>query len=384
MPTHLGDDLEVDPPLTMDANYRFGPVDRRLIDDQIREIQKQLVRALLKGKMGTYQTLDFGSVAVQPGQVVCLASTRFGTVTLVTPEAIANAKGHSGLVIVGASPGGRVFVAHQGIIPPELTLFASGSSGYARVDTSTGYLEHVSSLLDTDIAIDTIDNAGYLQLGIPFGTAFELTEGLTGGADTQLLFNNDGTEDGCASLIYNKATETATFVEPIITDPTVTDGTFDNPAVTDGTFDDPTVTDGDFTTPTIHDPTVSDGDFDGVPVFDTDYNEFVPQGSSGTNGIAFTQTNKLETTTTTADQHLAEYTIDDSYGDCFVTLTVEVGSSFIGDGVCGGKYPLAATFSRRSGTMALVSTTDFTDDTLAKGQVLTHPTLAVVDHDTIA
>lgn len=157
--------LVADVPLVMDANYRFGPSDRQYIDSQVRQLQKALIDGLIKGRQGSYFTLDTGSGAASTGQVVCLASTATGSVTLATSAALGNAKIATGVVISAASPGAKVYVVFEGILPPDITGLATSAAGYVRVKTSTQTVERVASLGPSDYSMGTVDSGGYMQVG---------------------------------------------------------------------------------------------------------------------------------------------------------------------------------------------------------------------------
>ncbi len=50
--------MSVDDPLVMDANYRFGPTDRRKIDDQIRAVQGRVDEIVENGVAGAVEVVD--------------------------------------------------------------------------------------------------------------------------------------------------------------------------------------------------------------------------------------------------------------------------------------------------------------------------------------
>lgn len=188
-PTKLLSDLEVDTALTQDSNYRFDEIDRQYIDTQILAIQTALINALIKGRHGTYFTLDPDSASVQPGDAVCLAGKSTGAVTKAVAAALTGAGSAAGVVINAAAPGGRVFVAFGGTIPPAITGLAISTPGFVRVNTTTGRVEQTATLVSSDCALGTVDTAGWTQLslavlvasstGLPAPTYAKLT-GFTG------------------------------------------------------------------------------------------------------------------------------------------------------------------------------------------------------------
>lgn len=166
-PSLITTDLAVDPALAQNADFGFGPDDRQYLDNQIRGIEQHLVACLIGGTHATYARLASTSVAVQPGDTVCLASlanapTR--TVTKSTALALGNAKIGGGVVLLPASPGGFVLFAIGGIVGPTLTGLAAASPGFVKINTSTGRLQRVASLSSSDYGMGTVDNAGWMQV----------------------------------------------------------------------------------------------------------------------------------------------------------------------------------------------------------------------------
>lgn len=171
--------LAVDDALVMDANYRFNPTDRRYVDDQIRGIEQHLVDALIRGRHGSWYTLDGASAAVIAGDTVCMASTSTGTVTKSSVSALGNAKSAAGIVIYAANPGGYVFVAFGGTLSPTITGLAA-TAGYVRVNTTTSRCERVASLASTDYGLGYVDAAGWLQVGALFVNGLTSTFSIVG------------------------------------------------------------------------------------------------------------------------------------------------------------------------------------------------------------
>lgn len=164
MESKLLSELRVDDPIPVNANYKFGPADREYIDAQIRTIQQVLVDQMLKVRHGSYFDLAGSSGAASAGQAVCLAGGTDGQVTLCTTSSIATAFVAVGIVVSAASPGGKVFVAHSGLLPPSITGLAAGAAGYVRVNLTTSKLERVASLSGGDIAVGVVDSAGWMLI----------------------------------------------------------------------------------------------------------------------------------------------------------------------------------------------------------------------------
>lgn len=162
--TIIASQLAVDPALVQDANYKFGRVDRRYIDDQIRAIEQLLVDSLINGKHGSYYDLDGSSPALIAGDCVCLASSPDGTVTKALTTPLIDAGAVLGVVINAASPGGKVFVAFGGTIPPSITGLPTSSPGFAKVDPATARL--VFDAAAVGYTVGTVDNAGWLQISV--------------------------------------------------------------------------------------------------------------------------------------------------------------------------------------------------------------------------
>ncbi len=184
MTSKITTELAVDDALVMDANYRFNPTDRRYIDDQVRGIEQHLVDALIKGRHGSWYTLDGSSAAVVAGDTVCLASTATGTVTKSTVATLANAKAAAGIVVYAANPGGYVFVAFGGTLSPSITGLGA-AAGFVRVDTATSRCERVAAVSSTDYGLGYVDAAGWLQVGALFVNGLTSTTVIAGdGGDT--------------------------------------------------------------------------------------------------------------------------------------------------------------------------------------------------------
>lgn len=158
-----------DPPLQQDASYSPGKQDRAYQDSQAVGAQKHLCESLINGLLGTWVILDPQSAGVAIGNVVCLAGTEAGTVTLATASALAAAGSAYGICMIAANPGGPLRVARYGIVPPSITgLPTVGNSLYAKVNTSNATVATAASLLSTDYPLGTVDGYGNLNLAIQF------------------------------------------------------------------------------------------------------------------------------------------------------------------------------------------------------------------------
>jgi hypothetical protein len=157
--------FQQDPPLVQNAQYRLNGPDRQYIDDQIQAIQVFLLQGMLAGVLASYFVVDATSGTISPGDVLCSAPSTIGipTVTRATTATTANSPSIVGIAITAASPGGRVFVAMNGILPPSLTGL-SGGVGVVRVNLSTARCQSTSSYSLGDVPVGTVDAAGYLTL----------------------------------------------------------------------------------------------------------------------------------------------------------------------------------------------------------------------------
>lgn len=157
--------LQQDPPLAQDANYKFNSDDRQYIDDQIQAIEQHLLTSVLNGVTGTWFTNASGG-QLSAGDVVCSAAASFQSIPNVTKATPTNltAAGDSvaGVVIIGGANNSRVLVTTVGILPSSITGLAS-VSGPVRVSTA-GRLERVSSYATDDIPVGQADSAGNLTL----------------------------------------------------------------------------------------------------------------------------------------------------------------------------------------------------------------------------
>jgi len=155
----------VDNPVSQDATYRYTNFDRSYLDSQIRGSETHLVQSLIGGATCTWVFLDGGSAAAVVGNVVCLAGTATGTVTLATTTPLANAGSALGICMTAANPGSWVRVARGGFVPPSITqLPTSANSLYAKVNVSTATVTTAASLFSTDYPLGTVDAVGNLNM----------------------------------------------------------------------------------------------------------------------------------------------------------------------------------------------------------------------------
>ena len=159
--------LQPDAPLVQSAAYKFTPADRQYIDGQAIACETFLSTCLLNEVVATYGTVAGTSASLSPGDVICLAGTVAGTVTLATAAALASAGAPLGVVLEAASPGGRVRYALAGHLPVSVTGLTA-AAGAVRV-SSLGRPEQVASLDVGDYGIGTTDGAGWLRLGLGSG-----------------------------------------------------------------------------------------------------------------------------------------------------------------------------------------------------------------------
>lgn len=198
--------LAVDPPLAMPAGYQFDNNDRRYIDNQLQGVEQLLVQCLIRGTHATFVKLSGSSVAVVPGDTVCLASQVGATEAIVTKStsaALANAQGAYGVVILAGSPGAYILVAIDGAVSPAITGLAASAQGFVRVNTTTGRCQEVASIGSGDYALGSVDAAGWMQVSHPGVTS---GGGSVGGASGQVLSNQGGAETGSSHLTFNSTT----------------------------------------------------------------------------------------------------------------------------------------------------------------------------------
>lgn len=162
--TIIGSAIAVDPALVQDASYRFGPDDRRYIDEQIRGCERHLVDSLLTGTVCAWQDVDTASTAIAIGDAV--VATTAGKVSKATSVLLAAAGSAYGVAVTTGAPGGKVRVAIGGRIPSTVTGLAAASSGFARV-SSTGRLERVASYGSADWPVGIIADDGTLAIDLP-------------------------------------------------------------------------------------------------------------------------------------------------------------------------------------------------------------------------
>ena len=163
--------LQVDPPLVLGATWKSAnsgsdPNDRQYIDNQIRGIEQHLVALLIAGVLGTWVTIDSGSAAVAPGDVLVSAGTAAGTVTRAVAAALTNAGTIYGVALTGGTPGSRIQLAMGGLIPPAITGLGT-TPGFAKLNTTTGRIVQANSVGQSDFPLGYIDPAGNLLLA-PF------------------------------------------------------------------------------------------------------------------------------------------------------------------------------------------------------------------------
>ncbi len=199
MGSKITTELTVDDALAMSATWRFTTAERRYIDDQVRGCQQHLAAGLINGVLGTWFDLAGSSDDVIAGDSVCLASAD-GTVTKALAADLANAGGTTGIVLVAAPSGSKVFVAVGGHISPTLTGLDTGSPGAVIVNPSTSRPEYAASVVPGDYPIGFVDNAGFMTI-VP-GAVYAGASATPGGSDTQFQYNNASAFGGAANLTY--------------------------------------------------------------------------------------------------------------------------------------------------------------------------------------
>lgn len=156
-------DLEVDDPLLQDANHRFDEDDRQYIDNQVRGLQRHLVRGLIRGVHGTYALSDATFAA---GDVVCIATSSSEyliRIVKATTANLATAGAALGVVTTAVASGSMAFVALLGVLPPSITGLPAGAIGDAIVNSS-GRLEYKASADPGDVVAGRVSAAGFLTI----------------------------------------------------------------------------------------------------------------------------------------------------------------------------------------------------------------------------
>ncbi|HEU4729982.1 MAG TPA: hypothetical protein VFT22_18925 [Kofleriaceae bacterium] len=164
----------MDPPVQLDAKFRYDINDRAYLDGQIRAVEQHLVDLVIGGTTGTWFFLDSGSAAVVAGDCVCSAAINSSprNVTKAVAAALASAGCVLGVVLVAASPGSFVKVATGGTLPSTLTGLGAASAGPVRVNTTTARCQAVSPLGSADYPVGTQDAQGNLRfLSVAVGAA---------------------------------------------------------------------------------------------------------------------------------------------------------------------------------------------------------------------
>ncbi len=152
-------DLAVDPAIQLDSNYRFGPTDRRYLDDQARGAQTHLVNCVVGGDTSTYYTVHSSSPDIAVGDAVCAKEGKF--VTKAMGEDLSNAGRIVGIAKNAGLAGSRLTVSMQGVLPSSVTgLSPSIVPSVVYVDPDTGRL----TLSESDFTVGSMASDGTLAL----------------------------------------------------------------------------------------------------------------------------------------------------------------------------------------------------------------------------
>jgi hypothetical protein len=157
--------LQADSPVVLAASYQLNSADRRVLDNQVVELQQLLVDCLIRGWTATFYTLSASSDAVIPGDLVVVSySDAAGrTVTKFTAASAVSAGMVAGMVVTSAAPGTLVLTITDGIIPPYLTGLGA-VSGLARANATTGRAERVAAHSEGEYPVGAVDGIGNLTL----------------------------------------------------------------------------------------------------------------------------------------------------------------------------------------------------------------------------
>lgn len=160
MATEFKQTLEVDDPVALDSTWRPGVSDRRLIDDQIRDLQEIALATSIKGVTATYATLSSDSASVAKGGFVM--PTENGEVTKVTEDLLATTAVIFGIAAEATSPGATMLVITGGLVPSTMVGLDSSAEGYVQMSSAP--------TLDVDAAL----YPNYRLLGHASGGYFNL------------------------------------------------------------------------------------------------------------------------------------------------------------------------------------------------------------------
>jgi hypothetical protein len=157
-----------DDPVNLGAAWKgVDRPDRRLIDDEIQAMQKQLLLCLLRGIVATWMRLDGSGADGAAGDIVCASPTtaKADTVARALTSPLTSAGGAAfGMLLSGARAGSLCLVAMRGVIPPGIHGITPGTPGFIRINTPTARPEYVASLSAGDTPVGVIDPAGNLTL----------------------------------------------------------------------------------------------------------------------------------------------------------------------------------------------------------------------------
>lgn len=176
--------LAVADPVALSARYTMTPADRRLIDDQIRDLQTTIVSIAGQGAQVVF--LPVSSLAdIGPGQVVCLDAADGVAVTVATSTALAAAKQVRGIAVGIGLRGGRVPVVLAGAAPAILTKLSQSLWGARLLRVGAdGY-----PALAGSYAIGAADATGTITFA-PIGAGADIRASsllVTGGSSTAAL-----------------------------------------------------------------------------------------------------------------------------------------------------------------------------------------------------
>lgn len=161
----LRDSIAVDPPVTLNANYRLDHVEISRIDDKIRACEEFLVGSLLLGSVSSRFKIFQNTVnlaLLKPGACVCLSGASNVLIDAATDVTLAASAQR--IIGVLASPGvlgAFMTVVIDGVIPAGLAGVGTGSPGKVYVNGATARLTRT----ETSYPVGTCDAAGNVQLG---------------------------------------------------------------------------------------------------------------------------------------------------------------------------------------------------------------------------
>lgn len=190
--SNLRTKFDVDDPLILDAFYKIGTIlDRRKIDDQIGDIQRVLVDAVMSQRTDSYFELSNASDPLEPGDIFCLSQAEEDgvLVTKATADKLSVATAAVGMAATAVTPGTKFRGITRGIIPRELCNLGIGSTSIVGVNGTTARIGRVP---DPDIGNTLVGFCDIRGTILFTGSAAAIGGGGGGGGITPIGTPADG------------------------------------------------------------------------------------------------------------------------------------------------------------------------------------------------